>query len=243
MTRLSDSWYAEPLFDFEYKSYQLMAYERDLTGHFAALRFYPYLPEVHRHLERIQAFRLMKASFESGLRTTLTGIDEQRMQLTREGVEHHSGLLHEVDSILSFAERRLANTYDEGLAKYERTAQEVHMEPVGIEVEGCKWGYLLLRRSTRTRLYTYSIRMVQRPVADEHYKDVVTNYVDEISTSRFTNFGDVKIQLIRAFNTPGNAYLIESAIDLPAAETLLPIAKQRLKSQADQPDVCTPGLG
>ncbi len=231
MVTLSDSWYAEPLFDYEYKSYQLLAYSQNIIKNFTDRKFYPYLNELNRHLARIQSFNIRKFEIEESLRREIKEIDHLRANIIREPIKDNSGLMSEIIEILRFAERELSAAYETGRQELASTQQEIQIRPIGIVMSHYRNGYLLFKRSLNTRIYSYNVRYIHRPAADESYKDVVTTFLEEVQTGTFTNYGELKWNLIRKSSSACNAYLVETNIELPQFETLLPLAKQHVIAQ------------
>ncbi len=232
MFRLSESWYAEPIFDYEYKSYQLLAYAHEVSNCFSERKFYPYISDLGNHFARIQLFNQSKLLFEESIRRDIKDVDIEHLSILRAPVPDESGLLAELNQILLFAEKQLSSTYNKGIEQLNQTQSQIQISPVGLVISHYRHGYLFFRRSRLTRVYSYTVRLVQRPFGDEVYKDVVTNFLSEINTGMLTNFGEIKWKLIRTDKAAGNAFLIETNEELPQIETLLPLAKKHIIKQA-----------
>jgi len=227
MVNLSETWYVEPVFDYEYKTYQLRSYTKSLAERFSEWKFYPYLNELRAHLERLEEFKLVRAELQKNLRREVTRIDLDRLKLIRKSIPEDTGVISELGEIVDFAIVHLSHHYRDGLQNLDELRTQVQISPLGIFTGFQDSGFLFFRKTTSTRIYSYHLRIIRRSVADEVYKDVQTTFIDEISTGMFTNFNDLKWDLIRSTRKPEitRAYLVETNSAFPQYETLLPIAK------------------
>lgn len=232
MKQLSETWFIEPLFDYEYKSYEVMAYVQGIESHFAESKFYPYLDQVRKLLQGLEGFRLAKEGLEARLRSQLVEVDLQKLRLIREALPDSGGLISELDEIVKFAEKTLDQLQVEGQKQLDTLACNVAISPLGIIGPQGKPGLLLFRQWNAMRVYSYEFRMVRRPFALEAYKDVSTRYITEVTLGQFSNYSTIKWDMIKsqpALNvSASNAFLIETDALLPHYETLLPLAKQFL---------------
>lgn len=230
MERLNRNWFFEPVFDFEYKTYQLRAYIRDVRDRFSESKFYPYLIDIQSHLTDVRNFHSSKEHLEESLCRELKEIDLRGLQLIRREIPDDKGIITELTQIVKYADTHLAKTYENGIANLEKMAEEVQITPLGIVTATKSEGFLLFRKVQSTRIYTYSLRLVRRASASQEFMDVKTRYIQEVSTGLLTNFNELKWQLIKTSGADAalNAFLVESNTDLPQYETLLPIAKKYL---------------
>jgi hypothetical protein len=238
MAKLSKQWFFEPVFDFEYKTYELQAYLRDLKTHFSQSMFYPYLTDLHGHMDDVRRYKEGIEKLESSLRRDLKEIDLRKMRFVRQPLPDDAGVIDELGQIVDYAQQHLSYTYQKGVADLNKTSEEVHISPLGLIARSNSSGFLFFRKPRQTRIYSYKLRMVRRAVADQAYMDVQTSYLEEIRTGMLTNFNEVKWRLIKNSGSESslNAYLIETNTEIPQYETLLPLAKQYLiKTSASGP--------
>jgi hypothetical protein len=91
-------------------------------------------------------------------------------------------------------------------------------------------GYLLLKYSPAgdTLVYEYQITIFENP--DERYRGISTNFLCAYSKSIQNSFESIKQDLIRYHNKLPNpaTYVIESELQVPLQETLLPLARRTL---------------
>jgi hypothetical protein len=225
MSRLSNDWLIEPIFDYEYKTYQVLAYTSQAEKRFEESMLFPYLPDIQRHLRRLNLYKQSVLNLESELRADLIGVDFKQLRLIREQLAD-GGVMGTLNDVLEFALEKLTYTYQLGLSEKESLLEQINIRPIGLLSPENTGGLILLNSSRKTRIYKYSYRFVRRPYESESYKDVMTEFLDERTTGRFPNFRELKMQY-REKNQI-NTFLIETETEIPIFETLLPVAKEFL---------------
>lgn len=230
MIGLSDNWFLEPVFDFEYKSYQVLGYSQSLNLHFARMRFYPYIDDLTLHLQRLQQYVRAKEDLESKLHRDIDELDFENKKIIKKPVDDSNGLITELQEILLFARNHFDSSLKHASTELAILSKEIEIQQLGVSDLNLNRGILLFRRPTFTRVYSYTLRMVQRPGLVHAYKDLKTNYVQDVSTNAFTNFNEVKWDMLKTTgNRSGsNAFLIETNRDFPHYELVMPLVKKHL---------------
>lgn len=230
MVNLSDNWFLEPVFDFEFKSYQVLGYSQALNLHFSDLRFYPYIDDLALHLKRLHQYVNAKEQLEAELRTDVEDLDFENKKMIKKQVDDSNGLITEIQEILLFARKHFDSNFKYASVELAAAAKEIEIQQLGVSDLNLDRGILLFRRPTFTRIYSYNLRLVQRPGAIDEYKDLKTNYVQDVSTGIFTNFNEVKWKALKSSgsNSGSNAFLIETNYDLPHYELVMPLVKKHL---------------
>lgn len=231
MKQLSENWFVEPLFDYEYKSYEIMAYAKAIEQRFSESKFYPYLSEVQRHIRNLEAFSKAKSDMEAQMRSELKDIDLQKLALIRDALPDDSGLISELNDIISFAQKRFEFLQSSGSKVLNELSKFIEISPLGMLGALENPGFLLFKHESNIRIYTYRFRYVRRPFGSENYKDVCTAYHSELTAHRFSNLNHIKWDLVKSqkgLDQAVNAYLVESKLALPQYETLVPFAKEYL---------------
>jgi len=194
--------------------------------------FFPYLEDVRRLLFNLDAYKAAKEDLSENLRTDLLEIDLRRLKMIREALPDSSGVMAELDGIVRFASHTLGNLYREGSAILDELMNDVEITPLGILGSAENPGWLFFRKPGAVRIYSYHFRLVRRPFGKDSYKDICTQYHSEISAGRFENLNAVKWELMsredRVNRSAPNVYLVETGLNLPQCETLMPIAKRFL---------------
>jgi len=234
MTILKDNWFLQPVFDFEYKSYQVLGYAQYLNSHFDNWRFFPYIDSLQKRLAELSAYRDAKSNMEEKLHRDIASIDLKNKKIIKVPVEDKTGILDEIQHTLEFAQKQLKTCYSHAHAEFESVKKEVQITPIGITGPNSSQGLILFRKPKQMRIYAYSLRMVVRPDGADKYKDLKTNYLKAISVGIFPDFHQIKWNIIQnaAMEVGTNAYLVDCNLDLPHFETVMPIVKNYLIERA-----------
>ncbi len=233
MDRLSKDWIIEPVFDYEYKTYQALGYLHRVSEKFDNGFLFPYLTELKWHCDQLDEYRKAALKFEGSIRTELLGLNLEEYRLIRKKFNKNEAL-EMVHRLLEFAGSRFITVYNHGLEEKRNILSHVNISPVGLLYpKRGNTGLFFIEGQPSTRVYEYTYRFVQRPNQDEAYKDVMTTFLGEVDLGMFPNYSDLKLEYIRKSNHRGdvNTYLVETDIELPAFETLVPMVKEFLLRQ------------
>lgn len=230
MATLNDNWFLEPVFDFEYKSYEVLGYTQYLNNHFSKWEFYPYIDKLMMRIAELSSYRRAKIALEEKLERDIDAIDLKNKKIIKRPVEDKNGVIAELQEIIQFADIHLNNCFNQAHSELERVTDEMEITQLGISDSHEDHGLLFFKNLNQTRVYSYNVRMIMRPGNTDLYKDVKTVFLDEISTGMLTNFNDLKWNIIKnsTRDLGTNAFLVESNTHIPHFETLLPMAKNYL---------------
>ncbi|MFL5728744.1 MAG: hypothetical protein ACJ75J_04580, partial [Cytophagaceae bacterium] len=139
-------------------------------------------------------------------------------------------MMQDIEEILLYALPRLKEHLMEGKDLYDFVEDKLTISPVGVSPLYPDEGYLFIYKAGRseTQIYEYQLTIFQN--AEEKYRGVHTNFLETISKSVFGTFESIKIDLIKRYRKMPNpaTFLVDSKVDCPFQETLLPIAKRLL---------------
>jgi len=228
MKTLSNDWLIEPVFDYEYKTYQVLAYTSEAKSRFEKSMLFPYLSDVGLHLRKLNFYKQNVLNLESGLKTDLVGVNSKKLHLIREKLED-DGVIGTLKDVVEFAIEKLTLTYQVGFSEKESLKKKINISPVGLLSPHAKGGLILLRNNLKTRVYKYRYRFVRRPYENDSYKDVMTEFIDERCTGLFPNYREMKMQYRDGSQI--NTYLVETELEIPVFETVLPVAKEFLLNE------------
>lgn len=225
MAILKNDWLTEGWIDFECKKYLLMAYLQEVNGNFGQYKLFPDLSNVQRHYETTAQLRQTKDRIVASFSKKLTGIDLKKKRFVYEKFiesEH----LSEIDSILDYSLPLFQQTLTRGQSQFADIEAQLTFAPVGIVPLHLQEGYLFIYRTQQneTDIYQYQIRLFE----NQTQRGVQTTHLETVRKSVSTTFENLKLTLIRKRSELPNpaTYLVESAVDYPIQETLLPIAKR-----------------
>ncbi len=203
-----------------------MGYAQRLQHQFAAGKFFPYLLDLKEQLQALQTFKRHKEAFEANVQGELEKIDLQALKLIRSSLNRNDEFWEEVEAVMDFASENLEKCKAQGENELVKMEEKVSVTEVGLSNYAIPSGCIFFRKPMLTRVYSFDLRLVRRPNPDESFKDIKTTYIDEVKTGLVTNYGGLKWQYLKADAAHGqNAYLVETTMDIPHFETLMPIVK------------------
>ncbi len=209
MERLRPGWFLQGLWDEEYQRYRLLAYLQKVRRAFLAQRLYPPLTDLIDSYEELLAL--------AQARQTTAAIGDSDDILYR---------------IVQFALPKLEEGIQEGQEIYHLIEQQLQVEVIGIVPVYKAEGYIFLRRGTEkiVRAYRYEIR----PLRDrEGYVGIRLDPVEEFAFSALSipliALREKILKTHKDLPTP-LTIAVESPLEVPLQETLLPIVKRNLPS-------------
>jgi hypothetical protein len=238
MKKLSETWFADGYIDFELKQYTILAYLQEVNKCFDEQRLYPQLADVIFHYNNLLHFKTNKDYLKQQFPKRLSTMDMQKLTLLYESIIEDDELMTELSEIISYALGQLKGTIEGGAALYEYVEERIEISPVGIIPLQCEEGYFFLQDGTYsdTKVYQYRLSIFERH--SEKYRSIRTEFVDSWKRNFVNTAESIKSDLIRnrSFIPNPAVYNIETSLQLPVDETLLPIAKRTLvKFIHDQP--------
>jgi hypothetical protein len=230
MKSLSETWFAEGRIDFELKKYTLLAYLQEVNRYFDENKLYPQLADIIFHYNNIVAFRENKKYLQEHFPKKLTGLQMEKLQLIYEQMLEDDELMQELENIIHYSASRIKKTISNGTEIYEFVEDKISIMPIGLIPLDTKEGYFFLSSGNvkNTRVYHYRLSIFEKH--DEKYRSIKTQFLDNRVRSFSSTYEHIKSELIRYRKDLPNpaVYSIETELDFPVEETLLPVAKRRL---------------
>lgn len=230
MKSLSETWFAEGRIDFELKKYTLLAYLQEVNKYFDENKLYPQLADIIFHYNNIVAFRENKKYLQEHFPKKLTGLQMEKLQLIYEQMLDDDELMQELENIIHYSASRIKKTISNGTEIYEFVEDKISICPIGLIPLDTKEGYFFLSAGNvkSTRVYHYRLSIFEKH--DERYRSIKTRFIDNWERSFSNTYEQIKSELIRNLRDLPNpaVYSIETDLNFPVEETLLPVAKRRL---------------
>ena len=227
---LSETWFIEGYVDFELQKYRLLAYLKEVNKYFNETKLYPQLSDMIFHYNNLVAFRDTKKLLQDQFPKQLNMVNLQKLELVYEHMLKDNEIMDELERIINYAISKMKTTINSGAEIYELIEQKLNIEPIGILPIYKDEGYMLLSYGnySEVRAYNYTITLFENK--DAKYKGVKITYVDSWKKNIVNTYEHIKHDIIRNVRTLPNpaVYSIESTLNVPLEETLLPIAKRAL---------------
>lgn len=227
---LSTTWFTEGSVDFELQKYRLLAYLKEVNAYFGQSKLYPQLADVILHYNNLRSFRENKQFLEQQFPRHIDKIDLQRLEIVYEKMLADDGVMQELEEITAYAMGQLRTTIDSGTRIYDTVEQQLLIEPVGLLPLYKNEGFVLLRYGnySETRAYSYTVTLFEAQAAK--YRGVRLQYLQSWPRSFIHTYEAIKKELMRYQSALRNPafYCLETPLQLPLDETILPVAKRVL---------------
>jgi hypothetical protein len=139
-------------------------------------------------------------------------------------------LMDELQNIIDFSAKKMKLAITSGAEIYESVEVSLKIAPVGLIPLETNEGYMFLLNASQhqTCVYYYRISIFEKH--DEKFRGIKTDFIDSWQKNLVNTYGNIKSELIRSRKGLPNpaVYSIETGINYPFEETLLPIAKRSL---------------
>lgn len=230
MAALNKNWITEKIIDFEYKKYLLLAYLKEVSQYFDEKKLYPSLAELIDHYKQLTAIKENKQNLLGAFPQRMHKIDIEKFKIVYEKIIEDDALMSEIESILNYSIPKFEYYLAEGKKIYDAIEEHLHIHPIGVIPLYPEQGYMFLKdgRNTETKVYEYQITIFEQP--DEKLRGIHAHFIKSYSRSLINTFESIKTDLIRENHKLPNpaVFAIETEMELPLAETFLPIAKRVL---------------
>lgn len=230
MKNLSTNWLTEGLIDFEYKKYQLLDYLQTVNLSFQHNKLYPSLQDLVFHYRNLLDLDQRKNNLKNNFPGKISSIDFSSKKIKFEPTLLEDKSMTELQDIISFSIPEFKRHILDGKEKYEYFENKINISPIGLTPLYPDEGYLFISELNKkeTRIYEYQISSIHN--LDTTYKSVYTSLIEVKRRSISETYENMKISLIaerKKYPNPAT-YLLESNVNCPLNETLLPIAKRIL---------------
>lgn len=230
MANLSKNWITENLIDFEYKKYILLAYLNEVGLNFEKNRLYPYFSQVIEHYRNVVSVREQKHFIQESFPSKISKVDIENINLEYKAMIKDDSIMAEIEQIVNFSIQKFELYLKEGKKIYDFIEEHLHVSPVGIMPLNRDFGYLFIQNGGQkeTKVYEYQITIFEGP--EEKFRGIHTLFVESYIKKLTTTYESIKADLIkRKTSLPNPAtYIVETDLNLPVDETLLPMAKMSL---------------
>lgn len=230
MKSLSKDWITEGLIDVEYKTYVLLAYLSEIKQEFNAQKLYPGFGDLVQQYQNVLAVKNGREQMKQSFPKALESADWDSLKLEYVEKIQDNDFFGVMDEIIEYSIPVMQFHLEEGKGLYQMVEEHIQISPVGLASLTNSQGYFFLCAPPKkmAKLYQYTLTKVH--LADGNYRALHVSHVEDIRLGYTTTFESIKIDLIRSSksNATPATYLIESGLNVPVEESLLPVAKRRL---------------
>ena len=224
------NWFIEGSIDFEYKKYILLDYLQEINRHFDKSRLYPNLTDLIFHYNNLLYFKKNKTMLQQAFPQRLTVADIEAVKLTYQKIVDDDNSMREIELIISYALQKMDPAIQTGKEIYDFVESRLNIDPIGIVPLIPYHGYFSLRNGKEKThgIYEYEITLFENK--DDKYRGINIHFVETYEESITKTPEFVKLDLIRRNRHMPNpaVYYVQSDINFPLEQTLLPVAKRSL---------------
>jgi hypothetical protein len=230
MKSLSMNWFIEGSIDFEYKKYVLLDYLQEINRHFDKNHLYPNLTDLIYHYNNLLAFKQNKTLLQQNFPQRLSKADIEAVKLTYQKIVQDDGTMQEIEQIISYALYKMDPALQTGRQIYDFVESCLEIDPVGVVPLLPYNGYFTLRNGNERTHWVYEYQFTLFESKDDKYRGIHINLVETFEQNLVNTPESIKQYLIRnRKHLPNPAmYHVQSDINFPLQQTLLPVAKRCL---------------
>lgn len=216
--------------DAEWGEYKLLAALKQYREEFNQNKLYPGMAELVEITSTLEAMLRQKEALDGKLPRQITGVDSEKNSL----IYSKSADLLLSDSIfgfINFALPQLHEVLEEARTIYEFVEENILIKEVGIIPLYREEGYLLVPDLKKDLLHILRFELSLFTSQGEEMRLLKTQVVKELCGNPH-DINSIKLDLVQEIpDLPNPAtYKLETELDFPFKETLLPVAKRRLIS-------------
>lgn len=224
---LSSDWFTEPVFDFEYKKYQLLGYLQKKQKELSIRKIHPHIDELENHLFNLDLFLLRKNQLEDSFRKEIQGINLKKMELEYQSFTDKTGL-EELNDIIEYSHQKISDCHLHFALEAEEIRKKINLELLGLLPSYLQEGFLLIRQASGIFVFNYQVKPVLNAKGEKNFD---YHYLEKHSPSLFSQEDSIKREVQKKWKYQYDHpafFQIVSESDYPIYETILPIAGKEL---------------
>lgn len=202
-----------------------------ITNAFRKNRLYPGLAEMIELTSALETVRSNRAQYDGNLPRRLSGVDLENKSLQFESIYADPEFIGQMFALVDWAVPHLQVVTDEGVTMFDFVTQNLNVNVVGIMPMYRDEGYALIPDHRNGLLHVLKYELSLYMSHGDRYRALKTM---ELETTRLMHGAnapeDIKDHLMRDHKDLPNpaTYYMDTDLDFPFDETILPVAKRRL---------------
>lgn len=234
MDALTCSFFTDFNIDPEVKRLKFQHAVGEVRKSFRKNALFPYLPQLIQLRSELNSFLEAFTAFGDSQPKTLTEIDLLRKELRYEPV-NTGGPLNETAAFMRTALNDIVALIEEGSVLFDFVEEQLRLQAVGVVPSYVMEGYFLVPDTEEeiSHIFRYEISLFTS--AEDRYRSLKTAQIRTLEKEeKLKPYNTVKLELIRDHaELPNPAmFAIETSLEIPFAETLLPVSKRMLLRKA-----------
>ena len=230
MKSLGLNWFIEGSLDFELKKYILLDYLQEINRRFDKSKLYPNLTDLVFHYNNLLDFKKNKTVLQQAFPQRLSKADIEALKLTYKKIVDDDSYMQEIERIITYALCKMDPAIQTGKEIYDFVESRLNIDPIGLVPLMPYQGYFSLRNGNDKTNWIYEYQLTIFENTNDKYRGINIQFVDTYEQSITNTPESIKLNLInQRRHLPNPAvYYVQSDINFPLEQTLLPVAKRSL---------------
>lgn len=217
--------------DYELGQYRVLAGLQSARTELSHNRLYPTLSELVSLYQSLVEVIRARNDLTQELPRRIIGLDLRDRKVLYETLSMSREELNVVGELIQWALPKIQDAIEEGKTIYNFVEERITLEEVGLLPSYVDEGYLLVPDPKGSQLHVIRYEVSIFSGADQQYRNLKTQTIKTFPLHGLNvspwHVKQMLMSELRDLPNPAT-YTFASEIDLPYAETLLPIAKRKL---------------
>lgn len=231
MSRLDLGMFIHAAQDFEASQYRILAELKRIQSNFSHNRIYPDLAQLIELYTSLTTITQSSEGLREALPKRIQDIDIENKKIMYERLESNRDSFAMIEELIHWALPKIQRAIEEGKTMYEFVDENMAVEVVGILPAYLEEGYCFVPDNKEQKVHLIKYEVSIFTSAEERYRSLKTILVETISRQDIRDsMQSLKLDLIQRYRELPNpaTYTVETELDFPFDETILPIAKRKL---------------
>lgn len=219
--------------DAELSEYKLLAVLKDFREQLHRNKLYPVFGELVELNNELNILLSERNNYRNMISKKIVGIDLENQSLIYEynTEELNEDKISKIFDFIEWALPKIKEVLDEGAAIYDFVESNIDIKEIGILPIYKDEGYFFIPSNAEKATHIYKFLLSNIVTSDVPFKSMRTQFVESLKED-LTKIPPetIKLNLIKKYPELPNpaTYNLETDVDFPFNETVLPIAKRKL---------------
>jgi len=218
--------------DPELSRYQVLAALKDYLDFLHKNKLYPPFAELIEANNLIDQLFQSRSKLNQEFPKKLLRFDMNEKKPIYEESEYTESELERMFKFIEWIVPKVKEALHEGKSIFDFVDENITVSEIGIIPIYKREGYFLIPDNKNRILNVYRFELSMFEIGDEPMRSLKTNLIECFENREFNKkvHENIKLDLIKQFPDLPNpvTYKVETDLDFPFAETILPIAKRKL---------------
>lgn len=217
--------------DFEASQYRILAELKRIQSSFSHNRIYPHLAQLIELYSTLTTITQSSEGLRSALPKRLQDVDVEHKKLIYERLDGNRDSFAMIEELIHWAMPKIQRAIEEGKTMYEFVDENMSVAVVGILPTYLEEGYCFIPDNKEHKVYLVRYEVSIFTSTDDKYRSLKTSVIETFEQQQMHNsLQDMKLELVQKRPDMPNpaTYRVDTDLEFPFDETILPIAKRKL---------------